>query len=192
MAETPTAMNLKTPLSQFIIDEESSAFDMPNIGNNKRLPQQYRERPRHSSQTDFTEFLKKREEEEKENHFDAQINLILNSFAKQYMREYIKMKIKASVFDTIDKELNRKSFTSIPQYYHLKKKDLKSPRHPNQVDNMSKELQQTEGFQPVYSLRYIIITSISIIFIHCDYALYFFALIAIKSLKKHKKYIYNI
>ena len=166
MAETPTAMNLKTPLSQFIIDEESSAFDVPS--GNKRQQPQYRERPRHSSQTDFTEFLKKREEEEKENHFDAQINLILNCFAKQYMREYIKMKIKASVFDTIDKELNRKSFTSIPQYYHLKKKDLKSPRHPHLQENMSKELQQTEGFQPVYSLRYIMIiitTSISISFI---------------------------
>ena len=74
------------------------------------------------------------------------------------------MKIKSSVFDTIDKELNRKSFTSIPQYYHLKKKDnininthTKSPRHhPQMNDNLSKELQETEGFQPVYSLRYCI------------------------------------
>ena len=170
--KTPTPMNLKTPLSQFIIEEDSATFDQPS---HKRQQQQYRERPRHSSQGDFTEFQKKREEEEKENHFDSQINLILNSFAKQYMREYIKMKIKTSVYDTIDKELNRKSFTGIPQYYHLKKKDLKSPRHPPLEENMSKELKQTEGFQPVYSLRYhnnhILLRSAPFSQSVCDYAL---------------------
>eukprot|EP01083_Nonionella_stella_P187134 686939_1 len=144
--------SIKTPLTAFVIDEEESAFDVPppRLDHNN-----FRERPRHESQTDFTEFLKKRQEEEKENHFDAQIKFILNSFGKQYLREYIKMKIKSSVYETIDKELNRKSFTSIPQYYHLRKKDdLKPSTHdPDTQQNMSAEIRQAEGFQPVYSLR---------------------------------------
>jgi len=45
-------------------------------------------------------------------------------------------------------ELNRKSFTGVPQYYHLKKK-----QHPLPHNNMSEEIRATQGFQPVYSLR---------------------------------------
>merc|ERR1712154_242222 len=85
---------IKTPLSTFIIDEDSVSFDKPQ-------PSKFRERPRHQSQTDFNDFVKKRQDDDKESHFDSQINFILSSFAKQYMREYIKMKIKSSVYDTI-------------------------------------------------------------------------------------------
>eukprot|EP01084_Bolivina_argentea_P077441 140464_1 len=77
-------------------------------------------------------------EDEKENRFDSQISLILNSFAKQYMTEYVKIKIKQSVDDTTDKELNRNALPSVPQYYHLQ-------NHSNHSI--------TEVFQPVYSLR---------------------------------------
>ena len=150
-------MDIKTPLSSFIIDENKSAFDVAQPPPPPLSPTKFRYRPRHSSQTDFTDFMKKKEEEEKDSHFDSQINLILNSFAKQYMREYIKMKMKSSVYDTIDKELNRKSFTSNPQYYHLKRKDISSsPRHFSQHEDVSSDMRHNEGFQPVYSLRYLI------------------------------------
>ena len=157
---------IKTPLSEFIIDEDSVSFDKPEL---TRAPSKFRERPRHQSQGDFNEFIKKRQDDDKESEFDAQINFILSSFAKQYMREYIKMKIKTSVYDTIDKELNRKSFTGVPSYYHLKKKNIKQSQkkqHPLPHNNMSEEIRATQGFQPVYSLRFVCLFA----GVFCEYA----------------------
>lgn len=136
---TPDTMAAE--LGTFIIDEENS-FDSPS--------QTFREQPRHQSNTDFTEWNKKRAEEAKENAFEAQIKLVLDSFCKQYVREYIKLKIKDSVYDTIDKELNRESFSSFPHYYHLRTNDDR-----NRQQSPAPRI-QTSDFQPVYSLRYLL------------------------------------
>src|SRR5690606_24957402 len=49
----------------------------------------------------------------------SNINNVLSTFQKQYIREYIKMKIKPKLFNIIDQEIQNKTLNDKPQYYHI-------------------------------------------------------------------------